>query len=65
MRVSMLVLLVLVFGLFSSALVQAAGLDVTGVVLDTAPVFTIAALVFTALGAMWAIRKVIKTINKS
>jgi len=41
------------------------GLDVTGVALDTAPVFTVAALVFTALGSIWAIRKVIKTINKS
>lgn len=40
-------------------------LDVSGVDLDTAPVFTVAALVFTALGSMWAIRKVIKTINKS
>lgn len=41
------------------------GLDVSGVALDTAPVFTVAALVFTALGSLWAIRKVIKTINKS
>jgi len=40
-------------------------LDVSGVELDTTPVFTVAALVFTALGSMWAIRKVIKTINKS
>lgn len=40
-------------------------LDVSGVALDTAPIFTVAALVFTALGSMWAIRKVIKTINKS
>jgi hypothetical protein len=44
---------------------SATGLDVTGVALDTAPVFTVAALVFTALGSLWAIRKVIKTINKS
>jgi hypothetical protein len=44
---------------------HAVGLDVSGVALDTAPVFTVAALVFTALGSLWAIRKVIKTINKS
>lgn len=55
----------LVLALLAIASPAVASLDVSGVVLDTAPVFTVAALVFVALGSMWAIRKVIKTINKS
>lgn len=65
MRVSLFALLLALVVSLSSSLVQAAGLDVTGVVLDTAPIFTVATLIFVALGSMWAIRKVIKTINKS
>jgi hypothetical protein len=38
---------------------------VSGVEVDTGPVFTVASVIFIALGSMWAIRKVIKTINKS
>lgn len=32
---------------------------------DTAPVFTVAGIVITALGAIWAVRKVIKLVNRS
>jgi hypothetical protein len=64
-KVVSLLVLSLVLALLLSAQAMATGLDVTGVALDTAPVFTVAALVFTALGSLWAIRKVIKTINKS
>ena len=35
------------------------------VTVDTAPVFTVAGIVITALGAIWAIRKVIKLVNRS
>lgn len=35
------------------------------VTVDTAPVFTVAGIVVTALGAIWAVRKVIKLINRS
>jgi hypothetical protein len=40
-------------------------MDLTGVVIDLTPVYTIAVVVFVALGAMWIIRKVIKLLNKS
>lgn len=35
------------------------------VTVDTAPVFTVAGIVITALGAIWAVRKVIKLVNRS
>lgn len=35
------------------------------VVIDTAPVFTVAGVIITAAAGMWAIRKVIKTVNRS
>jgi|WetSurMetagenome_2_1015567.scaffolds.fasta_scaffold00012_34 hypothetical protein len=37
----------------------------SSVVVDTGPIFTVATVVCTALGAIWCIRKVIKTVNKS
>jgi hypothetical protein len=64
-RYSLLSLFACALAVCLPGLALATGLDVTGVALDTAPVFTVAALVFTALGSLWAIRKVIKTINKS
>ncbi len=38
-------------------------LDLTGVSVDTAPVFTIAVIVITGLAALWAIHKVIGLIR--
>jgi len=43
----------------------ASGSFVSGVTLDTASVLTLAGVVLTALGAIWAIRKAIKLVNKS
>jgi hypothetical protein len=43
--------------------VQAA--DFGTITVDTAPVFLAATTIVTALAGVWAIRKVIKTINKS
>ncbi len=40
-----------------------AQLDFTGVAVDTAPVFTIAVIVITALAAIWAISKTIGLIR--
>ena len=40
-----------------------AQLDLTGVAVDTAPVFTIAVIVITGLAAIWAIHKVIGLIR--
>jgi hypothetical protein len=40
-----------------------AQLDLTGVAVDTAPVFTIAVIVITALAAIWAISKTIGLIR--
>lgn len=62
LKVLLSALLALLIGFADTAY---AILDVSGVELDTGPVFTVAALVFTALGSLWAIRKIIKTINKS
>lgn len=44
----------------SSAFAQ---LDLTGVAVDTAPVFTIAVIVISALAGLWAIYKVIGLIR--
>lgn len=35
------------------------------VTIDSTPVLTVAGTVLTALGAIWAVRKVIKTVNRS
>lgn len=56
-------LMALVFAFVASP--AHAVLDVSDVAVDTTPVFTVATVIFIALGSMWAIRKVIKTINKS
>jgi hypothetical protein len=39
--------------------------DFGTITVDTAPVFLAATTIVTALAGVWAIRKVIKTINKS
>ena len=49
-------LFALVLGLVASP--AFAALDLTGVTLDTAPIFTVAGLVIAAYAAIWAIRKV-------
>jgi hypothetical protein len=36
-----------------------------GVTVDTAPVFVIAGIVLTAIGGIWAIKKVVKLLNRS
>jgi|APPan5920702856_1055754.scaffolds.fasta_scaffold424724_2 hypothetical protein len=55
--VSLLAVLVLV-GVANAA-------DFGTITVDTAPVFLAATTIVTALAGVWAIRKVIKTINKS
>jgi len=47
---------------FSSKVAQAA-LDLTGVAVDTAPVFSMALIVITGLAAIWAIWKTIGLIR--
>lgn len=42
-----------------------AALDLTGVTVDTAPVFSLASLLLVAMGGIWAIKKVIKLMNRS
>lgn len=44
---------------------QAAGLELTGVTLDTAAYFAGAIIVFTALAAIWPVHKIVKLLNKS
>lgn len=39
--------------------------DLTGVNLDTASVLALAAIVLTAIGAIWGIKKLIKLANRS
>ncbi len=51
-------------GIISAAPAYAA-LDLTGVTVDTAPVFTLAGIVVGAIAGIWAIKKVIKLANKS
>ncbi len=61
-------LLVLVFALsfvLGASVAFATGLDLTGVVIDTTPVFSMATIVITAIAAIWAIKKVIKLGNRS
>ncbi|MBC8548930.1 MAG: hypothetical protein H8D23_04705 [Candidatus Brocadiales bacterium] len=43
--------------------VFAQGLDLTGVAVDTTPVFTISLIVITGLASIWAIHKVIGLIR--
>ena len=43
--------------------VYAQGLDLTGVAVDTTPVFTISLIVITGLASIWAIHKVIGLIR--
>lgn len=59
---SMLVVPAVLVGTVASS--QAA-LDLTGVTVDTAPVFTMATIVITAIASIWAIKKVIKLGNRS
>jgi hypothetical protein len=60
-----------VYGLVGSALLTAnayaepAGLDISGFDADISTVMTLGAAIVTALGGMWILRKVIKTINRS
>lgn len=42
-----------------------AALDLTGVAIDTAPVFSLATIIITAIAGIWAIKKVIKLGNRS
>ena len=44
---------------------SAAALDLATVTVDTAPVFTLAITILTALAAMWVIRKAIKLSTHS
>lgn len=46
----------------SSAL---AVVDLTGVTVDTASVYTLAGTVLTGLGGLWGVRKLVKFINRS
>ena len=48
-----------------SGVANAAGLELTGVTLDTAAYFAAALLVFTALAAIWPVHKLVKLFNKS
>lgn len=43
----------------------AAGLDLSGVSVDTTPVFSLALIVITAIAGIWAIKKVIRLGNRS
>lgn len=40
-------------------------MDLTGVVLDIAPVLSVAGIVVTAIAGIWGIKKVIKLLNRS
>jgi len=40
-------------------------MDVAGVVLNLAPVYTVAGVVFVALAGIWGVRKVIRLLNRS
>jgi len=60
---TILAVVALLVGLASSAF--ATGLDLTGISVDTGPVFSMALVVITAIAAIWAIKKVIKLGNKS
>lgn len=50
----------------ASAYAQGTGtVDLTDVTLDTASVLALAAIVLTAIGAIWGIKKLIKLANRS
>ncbi len=59
----LLLSLLAVLSLAGSALAQSTPFGT--ITVDTAPVFLAATTIVTALAGVWAIRKVIKTINKS
>jgi hypothetical protein len=61
---SLLVALLAVLFLVGPAFAQG-GSFVSGVTLDTASVLTLAGIVLTALGAIWAVRKAVKLVNRS
>jgi riboflavin synthase alpha subunit len=42
-----------------------AGIDLTGVAVDTADTFSVAAIVVTGIAAIWGIKKVVKLLNRS
>lgn len=42
-----------------------AAVDLTGVTIDTTTPETLAATIVTGLGVIWAIRKIIKLVNRS
>lgn len=49
----------------ATAATSEAGIDMTGVTIDTSDPFAMAGKVAVALGAIWAIRKVIKILTHS
>ena len=42
----------------------AIGLDLTGITIDTSPIFSVATLIITAIAGVWAIKRVITLLNK-
>lgn len=52
-------------GAVAVATTSNAALDLTGVTIDTAPVFSLATIIVTAIAGIWAIKKVIKLGNRS
>lgn len=52
-------------GAVAVATTSHAALDLTGVSIDTSPVFSLATIIVTAIAGIWAIKKVIKLGNRS
>ena len=57
--------LAVVVGSLLIAVPAFAGIDFTGVTVDTADVYTAAGLVVSAIASIWAIKKVVKLLNRS
>jgi hypothetical protein len=55
----------LVAVLYAGAAYATPWIDVSSIDVDTAPVATLGLTIITALAAMWVLRKLIKTTNKS
>lgn len=54
-----------IFWLSGHVWAQTSTVDLTDVELDTASVLALAAVVLTAIGAIWGIKKLIKLANRS
>lgn len=60
---SLAVMVLSLLVVYASSAFATGGLDLSGVTLDTSPIFAIALVIITAIAGIWAIKKVIRLVS--